>query len=408
MVVQRRDNRQRTVLHVSALPFWTVDAGTAAGMPSIRKAVEYFVARGWRSVFLYPTSKRERPRTHLGVRLLPVRIPLKNYGSGGFLLRQQTRLYPVAFLLFFPVFVFRIARALRPDLIYCHGALAVFPGWLIGRTIRLPVVARLYGFAFPDVLLGNGRNTWKSRYWAFPEWLALKLRVDAYVVTHDGTHGKEVVAKYGLEDRSLVVLNGVDPLPFSSEEVCTLRSELTQGRFTRVVTYVGRLDYWKRCDRILSAARLAHQNGYPWLFLLVGDGPHRAPLEATAKAEGLGETFRILGSVPHDSVWKYLLASDVFVALHDLSSLSNTLLEALAVGLPVVVSDKGTGLNELVLDCGANACLVKDPDNPYSVLAAIEEVLRRGRTQLAGGIPTWDQRLAREWEFLTARCCLWR
>lgn len=75
------------------------------------------------------------------------------------------------------------------------------------------------------------------------------------------------------------------------------------------------------------------------MLALLGDGPIRAQLEARVRALGLPENaVRFLGRVPADDVPQYLQAADAFALVSPNEGFSCALAEAMAVGLPAVVS----------------------------------------------------------------------
>jgi glycosyltransferase involved in cell wall biosynthesis len=73
------------------------------------------------------------------------------------------------------------------------------------------------------------------------------------------------------------------------------------------------------------------------VFLIAGDGPERAGLERFAQNLGIASRVRFLG---HRSDAQQLLpACDLFWLASDFEGLSNSIMEAMAIGLPVVASD---------------------------------------------------------------------
>ena len=93
-------------------------------------------------------------------------------------------------------------------------------------------------------------------------------------------------------------------------------------------------------------------------LLLVGDGPERSNLEALAGTLGIGESIRFTGE--QGEVLPYYHAADLFALPSRTEGLSNALLEAMACGLPVVVSRTG-GARDLVQD-GHNGLFVEPED----------------------------------------------
>jgi glycosyltransferase involved in cell wall biosynthesis len=148
------------------------------------------------------------------------------------------------------------------------------------------------------------------------------------------------------------------------------RFDLSIPADSRVVTLVGRLTAQKGIDTLLDAA-VAVRDRFPGaLFLIAGDGPDRAALEARTRAHGLNGAVRFLGfreDIPH-----ILAASDIVVMPSRSEGLPHLLLEALAVGRPVVASCVG-GIPDVVRD-GETGLLVA-PDAPDQVAASVLRLL---------------------------------
>jgi glycosyltransferase involved in cell wall biosynthesis len=114
-------------------------------------------------------------------------------------------------------------------------------------------------------------------------------------------------------------------------------------------------------------------------FVLVGDGPFRKEWEELARQLGIGPRTRFLGE-RHD-ITSVLAALDVVVSASRSESLSNTILEAMAAGRPVIATRVG-GNPELVRD--RETGLLVAPEDEGALAAALETVLA-------------SPELAREW-----------
>jgi glycosyltransferase involved in cell wall biosynthesis len=97
------------------------------------------------------------------------------------------------------------------------------------------------------------------------------------------------------------------------------------------VVSVSRLVSWKNIDLLIQAC--AETN---LALKVIGEGPERAKLEATAREFGADVSF--LGEIKGDGVVQVLSESGVFALISDYEGLSFALLEAMMVGIPVVVS----------------------------------------------------------------------
>jgi glycosyltransferase involved in cell wall biosynthesis len=132
--------------------------------------------------------------------------------------------------------------------------------------------------------------------------------------------------------------------------------------------YVGWLRKEKGLDSLLDALARIESRLELWL---VGDGPERATLEARARALGIADRVRFVGQVADPS--PYYARARLFVLPSWGEGLSNALLEAMAFGLPVVVTRIG-GNVDLVED-GVNGLLV-EVGHPGQLAAAMSRILR--------------------------------
>lgn len=139
------------------------------------------------------------------------------------------------------------------------------------------------------------------------------------------------------------------------------------------ILYAGRLHPQKGLDTLLRAfALLLRQSPVRGLTLrLVGEGP--ASRELREFAGGLGIADRVDFAGRHDDVGPFFQQADVFVLPSHAEGLSNALLEAMASGLPVVVSDI-PGNRDVIRD-GCNGLLSRPGDAP-PLAAALSRALR--------------------------------
>lgn len=161
-------------------------------------------------------------------------------------------------------------------------------------------------------------------------------------------------------DKIVVVRNGLSPAAFDRH------GGADQGGGPPVVLCVANLIGYKGHRHLLNAAALLRQQDVDFRLVLVGDGPERARLERQASSHRLDVWF--LGA--RNDVPALLAAADVVVlaSLHE--GLSNSLLEAMAAGKPVVATDVGGNREAL----GGTGLLVP-PFDASRLAAAIERLL---------------------------------
>ena len=119
-------------------------------------------------------------------------------------------------------------------------------------------------------------------------------------------------------------------------------------------------------------------------LLVLGDGPERASLERRARDLGIAERVRFLGAGTRDDVLVLFRAVDLVLLTSAWENLPHTLLEALAVGTPVVATAVG-GIPEVVVD--GESGLRVPPRDVDAIAGAVERLVDDGglRTALAAG-----------------------
>jgi len=170
---------------------------------------------------------------------------------------------------------------------------------------------------------------------------------------------RNVALGWGLDPAHVSVLpNPAPPIP-SLPSRDELRTALRLDG--HVLAFAGRLGPQKALGIALEAVAAV-----PDVTLVVaGDGPDRAALEARATELGIESRSRFPGSVPREHVLRLFRAADASVLSSAWENFPHTVVEALAVGCPVIATSVG-GVPEVVRD-GDNGLLV--PPNDASALA---------------------------------------
>ncbi|WP_322094617.1 glycosyltransferase family 4 protein [Paraburkholderia bannensis] len=138
-----------------------------------------------------------------------------------------------------------------------------------------------------------------------------------------------------------LIPNGIDTDVFKpdAEQRALLRASLHWGDDTRIIVSASRLHKQKGIDLGLVAFAGLAQKLESARYLIVGDGPERANLEALAQRLGVGQKVHFAGGVPREELPGFLQGADVmlFTTTH-VEGLPLNVLESLAIGLPCVVS----------------------------------------------------------------------
>ena len=158
--------------------------------------------------------------------------------------------------------------------------------------------------------------------------------------------------------RTVVIPNAIDPPAPPDLTRAAFLAECQLPENARLVCYVGRLAKQKRVDDLLWAAQVLRQADDTTRFLIIGDGPERARLEQHARDVECDTHVRFLGH--RTDAARLLHHCDVFWLGSDFEGMSNSLLEAMACGLPVVVSD--IPANREVVQHGVHGYLIDPGD----------------------------------------------
>jgi len=259
-----------------------------------------------------------------------------------------------------------LLRKLRPQVVHTRNLAALECQW-IARWCRVPV--RIHGEHGWDVseLDGSNRKYLRLRRTVFPS-------VDQVVSLSRHTE-QYLVRRVGLPQRkSMQIYNGVDTDKFHPGEN-NRKFALPEKLHSRlVIGTVGRLSAVKNQALLLRAfawlCTTGDQQLPPLALVLIGDGPCSESLQQLADQLGVADRIWFAGS--RNDIPQLLQCMDLFVLPSLAEGICNTLMEAMACGVPVVASDVG-GNGEIV-DHGHTGELVES-DNEQALADAIKRLL---------------------------------
>lgn len=168
------------------------------------------------------------------------------------------------------------------------------------------------------------------------------------------------------ESNISVIYNGVD---FDRISAAGDENSDDGGDELRMITVARLIDIKNHRTTLESFARVKESHEHAEL-VLVGDGPLRSELEAFANDLGIDSDVQFLGEVERAEVYRQMQQSDLFVLFSRSEGFCLAAVEAMASGLPVVVSDIDV-LHEVVGDVGCYA----DPDDTDAVATAINDLI---------------------------------
>ena len=288
-----------------------------AGADSIHsvKWVKYFADRGhevhWISL---------APATEAGVN------NAKFYPMGG-LFPGRTR--PLNFLLH-PIYVRRLIARIKPDVLHAHYA---------GVN---GVVGALSGF-HPFVLTAWGSDVLiaaKSRIKGPLVKFALKK---ADVITCDADHMRDAMIRLGVNPEKInIIYFGVDTQKFRpGASNAALRARLGIFNSPAIIS-LRNFEPLYDVETLINAIPQVLEEVPEAKFVIAGRGSQETELKELARSLGVSDSTRFIGWVANDELPQYLTSVDVYVStsLSD-AGLAASTAEAMACGLPVIVTDSG-------------------------------------------------------------------
>jgi glycosyltransferase involved in cell wall biosynthesis len=239
----------------------------------------------------------------------------------------------------------------KPDILHCHLIPSNIIAKPLGALLGVPVIINHDHTNDPHrinnkILLGLDKSNNRFAH----HIIAVAAACRDFLITHESIPPEKIS----------LVPNAIDLRRFSPGEASRddARAQLGLPAGSRIVAGVGRLNPQKNFALFLDiAAQLAPR--FPDLhFLLAGDGPEEQMLSEKASALGIANRVTFSGYVA-DTRLVYLSA-DVLLMPSRYEGLPMTLLEAMAMGLPVVAS-KLDGIAEVISD-GAEGFLAPSDD----------------------------------------------
>ena len=236
----------------------------------------------------------------------------------------------------------------RPGIVHTHNFYSEVYGILSAKLAGVPVI--IHGTH------GMRQIDKKNKIYATK---FLSLFTDEFLTVSE-TLKKELIRETGISQRKVKsILNGVDIDKFQKQIDINKKKE-TLGIKTnmKVVGTIGRLVPVKNYKFLITAFSLLKKTFSDVTLLFIGDGPLRKSLQSTVNSQNLEKNVIFAGE--RNDVAAMLRIMDVFVLPSLSEGMSNTILEAMASGLPVVASNIGN-----------NSKLIKDGET--GVLVSINE-----------------------------------
>ncbi|MGE5445310.1 MAG: glycosyltransferase [Ignavibacteriales bacterium] len=277
--------------------------------------------------------------------------------------------------------IIRVVRKENPDILYSrHWPTKIptaFVGWLLGKKVVLSEANSLtYEMAYRDT----------RRRSFYLKNIACRLADVVVAVSQGVADGLEQL--FGIGSKVRVTYNGFDLDDIEKKG----REEVYHPWFNReepIAVAVGRLVNQKGFSYLLHAVNLVNRKT-PLRLIVIGDGELKEELIKQAEELGVKDKVDFLGVKKNP--FAYMARCDLFILSSLYEGLPNVLIEAMALGLPVISTNCPYGPSEIIED-GRNGILIPI-GNPQAISEAILRVL--GDKQLRDNLRTEAKRRAKD------------
>lgn len=251
--------------------------------------------------------------------------------------------------------------------IYCTHINLAPAAWCVSRLIGKPWALTIHGI-----------DAWESRENAYRRYFAGRADL---VISVSGVTLERFRSWCPVPDhRTFILPNAVHPEAMGGDGPRNPELVRRYGLAGKaVILTLGRLvsfDRHKGFDVVLDAMPALLAERPDLVYLIAGDGPDRARLEAKALALGITDHVVFAGDVAEHEKADHFRLADVFAMLSKGEGFGIVLLEALACGTPIIAS-RADGSREAALDGKVGE--VVDPDNKPELTASILRGLSRPR-----------------------------
>jgi len=269
--------------------------------------------------------------------------------------RLQPQIRIISFsanLLFDMIQVKKIIKKIKPDILHAHY---ITDNGMLGALCGFhPFVITAWG---SDVLVAPKKYKISKRMVKY----ALK-RAD--LITCDGENSKDIMINLGIiQEKIKLIYHGVDTKEFSPKQRNNKFREELKTFYSPIVISNRKLEPVYNVESLIKAIPLVLKDFPEGKFVIGGKGSQEIYLKKLAKSIGVLDSIRFIEWLPRNEFIRCLASVDIYVStsLSD-GGISVSTTEAMACGLPVVVTDSGD--NKKWIKDGENGFVVpiRDPN----------------------------------------------
>ena len=266
------------------------------------------------------------------------------------------------------VAIWHTARNFKPDVIY--DRLTTMPSVTTGKILGIPVVTGEINNPSRKLQII------KPALFKIQTFLLRKLirKLSTKLVANSSGLADEAQRFWKLKSRPHVIYNGLDIEVIEKKSRENVKHPWLNDKKVPLIVSVGRLVPSKGFTNLIKSISIVNQTVKVRL-LIIGDHKretHKYRLLDQIDGLKLGDCVSLVGEKPNP--YPFMKAADLYVSSSLYEGFSNSLLEALALGLPIVSTDHKFGANEMIED-GKSGLLIPVA-NPKAMAGAIVRVLK--------------------------------
>lgn len=251
------------------------------------------------------------------------------------------RIYGYGIAFPFSIERLKILKAFHPDVIHIHNEFGMGTfGMLAARKLKIPMVYTLHT-AYDDYLHYLAPKPFMPITRALSHGYVRFLANSANITTGPSEKAAAYLKARKVTTPFYYIPNSVDLQRFDANNIDSeIRQKIRHkynipdGHLTAI--FVGRLGKEKSVETLLDLWKSSIQSSDPFRLMIVGDGPERETLKQIATDAGIADQIIFTGKIPYENMPQYYAAADVFVSASLTEMMSISLLEAQAMGLPVL------------------------------------------------------------------------
>jgi glycosyltransferase involved in cell wall biosynthesis len=254
----------------------------------------------------------------------------------------------------------RIFEMRSPDIVQTHNVKSHFLMRYSGLWRKYRWIAFHHGYVTTDakMRLYNQLDRWS-------------LQKAAHLVTVCGPFRQQLESRGISAERITVRHNAINPFEAPAPiDIEAVRRSIPCPASTPLLLMVSRLSHEKGHVDLLEALAILKRNGSKFHTVIVGEGYERGAIESARQRLGLQGDVTLTGH--KNDVRPYFAIANLYLMPSHSEGSPNSLLEAMAAGVPCVASDVG-GIPEIMTD--ERTGLLTPARNPEAVAKAIDRLL---------------------------------